>query len=131
MSIQMHGFAHSLARCLDLEGLAPSRLEAVLTTAGDPLEMQHAEPSAETPLIRSSTDFTHLVFVQHRSTVPWQSPHPELTAPFLSGVHEFLMGAERWVASYSAVTETVVVRIPKSVMAQVVEELPSVRERMH
>ena len=35
------------------------------------------------------------------------------------------------MASYSAITEAVVVWIPKGVMARVVEELPSVRERMH
>ena len=62
---------------------------------------------------------------------PWQTPHSELAAPFLIGVHEFLMEAERWSASYSAVTETVVVRIPREAMKLVAERIPPVRERMH
>ena len=62
---------------------------------------------------------------------PWQSPYSELAAPFLIGVHEFLMGAERWSASYSAITEAVIVRIPTEAMQLVVERLPQVRERMH
>ncbi len=62
---------------------------------------------------------------------PWQSPYSELAAPFLIGVHEFLMGAERWSASYSAITEAVIVRIPKEVIQLVTERLPTIRERMH
>ena len=56
---------------------------------------------------------------------PWQSPYSELAAPFLIGVHEFLMGAERWSASYSAITEAVIVRIPKEVIHLVTERHPS------
>ena len=130
MTIQVSGFAETLARCLDFEGVAPEELESALAEAALPLEMRFAEPSAEVPLIRSGSDFTHLVFVQHGVVTPWQSPHSELAAPFLIGVHEFLMGSERWSASYSAITEAVVVRIPKEVMQLVVERLPSVRERM-
>ena len=131
MPIHIEGFAETLARCLDFEGVTPDELEAVLAEAALPLEMRFAEPSAELPLIRSGSDFTHLVFVQHGVVTPWQSPHSELAAPFLIGVHEFLMGSERWSASYSAITEAVIVRIPKEVMQLVVERLPSVRERMH
>ena len=131
MTIHIDGFAETLARCLDFEGVAPESLEAVLAEASSPLEMLFAEPSAEAPLIRSGAAFTHLVFVQHGVVTPWQSPYSELAAPFLIGVHEFLMGAERWSASYSAITEAVTVRIPKEVMALVVKEIPPVRERMH
>ena len=60
-----------------------------------PLEMQFAEPSAGTPLIRSGSSF-------------------------LIGGHEFLMDSQRWSASYSAVTETVVVRIPREAVQLVV-----------
>ena len=130
MTIQVSGFAETLTRCLDFEGVAPEELELVLAEAALPLEMRFAEPSAEIPLIRSGSDFTHLVFVQHGVVTPWQSPYSELAAPFLIGVHEFLMGSERWSASYSAITEAVVVRIPSEVMGHVVERFPSVRERM-
>ena len=131
MPVNIEGFATSLTRCLDFEGVAPDELEAVLAEDALPLEMLFAEPSAEAPLIRSGSDFTHLVFVQHGIVTPWQSPYSELAAPFLIGVHEFLMGAERWSASYSAITEAVVVGIPKDVMQLVVERLLQVRERMH
>ena len=130
MTIHVEGFAETLARCLDFEGVAPDELESVLAAADLPLEMRFAEPSAEAALIRSGSDFTHLVFVQHGVVTPWQSPYSELAAPFLIGVHEFLMGSERWSASYSAITEAVVVRIPMEVMQLLVERLPQVRERM-
>ena len=131
MTVQIEGFAQTLSRCLDFEGVAPASLEAVLIEAALPLQLQVAEPSSETPLIASGSAFTHLVFVQHGTLAPWQFPHSELAAPFLVGIHEFLMGAERWVGSYSAVDEAVVVSIPVGVIARVVERIPSVRERMH
>ena len=93
--------------------------------------MDYVDPSADVPFIQSGATFNDIVSVQHRTAVPWQSPHSELAAPILIGVHEFLMGAERWVASYTAVTEAVLVRTPKGVMSRVVDALPSVRERMH
>ncbi len=131
VTIQISGFSESLSRCMDFEAVSPVELESVLAEASLPLEMRFAEPSAETPLIRSGSTFSHLVFVQHGIVTPWQSPYSELAAPFLIGVHEFLMGSERWSASYSAITEAVTVRIPKEVMALVVKEIPPVRERMH
>ena len=131
MTVQIEGFAQTLARCLDFEGVAPEDLEAVLIEAALPLKLRVAEPSSETPLIASGSAFTDLCFVQHGTLAPWQFPHSELAAPFLIGIHEFLMGAERWVGSYSAVDEAVVVSIPVGVMTQVVERIPSVRERMH
>ena len=131
MTIQVSGFAETLVRCLDFEGVSPEALEAVLAEAALPLEMRFAESSAEAPLIRSGSAFSHLVFVQHGVVTPWQSPYSELAAPFLIGVHEFLMGAERWSASYSAISEAVIVRIPKEVIDLITERLPQVRERMH
>ena len=41
------------------------------------------------------------------------------------------MAAERWVASYSAVTEAIVVWIPVALMQLVVDRIPRVRDRMH
>jgi len=131
MSVRVSGFSKGLVRCLDFESVSVEELDRVFVGAAETLEMDYVEPSADSPFIRSGARFADLVFVQHGTTVPWQSPHSELAAPFLIGVHEFLMDAERWVASYSAITEAVVVRIPKVVMARVVDELPSVRERMH
>ncbi|MYK90295.1 MAG: helix-turn-helix domain-containing protein [Acidobacteria bacterium] len=131
MPVRVSGFAKGLVRCLDFETVSVEELDQVLVGAAETLELDYIEPSSDSPFIRSGAPFAELVFVQHGTAVPWQSPHSELAAPFLIGVHEFLMDAERWVASYSAITEAVVVRIPKVVMARVVDELPSVRERMH
>ncbi|MDE2896644.1 MAG: Crp/Fnr family transcriptional regulator, partial [Chloroflexota bacterium] len=131
MSVRVSGFAKGLVRCLDFESVSVEDLDRVLVGSAPALDMDYIEPSADSPFIQSGSAFADLVFVQHGTAVPWQSPHSELAAPFLIGVHEFLMDAERWVASYSAITEAVVVRIPKVVMARVVDELPSVRERMH
>ena len=131
MPIEIAGFAQSLARCLDFEAVEPPELEKVLADATEPLEMQYAEASADSPLIRSGSLFTHLLFVQHGTIVPWQYPYSELKAPFLIGEHEFLMQAERWVASYSPVTEAIVVWIPVSLIDLVVDQIPRVRERMH
>ena len=93
--------------------------------------MMYAAPSHDTPVIRSGALFTHLVFVQNGTIVPWQYPYSELAAPFLIGDHEFLSEARRWVGSYSAVTEAIVVGIPVGVMKAIVDEVPGVRDQMH
>ena len=131
MPVEIGGFAQALARCMDFDTVEPPELEAVLTEATAALEMQFAEPSAESTLIRSGSLFTHLLFVQHGTIVPLQYPYSELDAPFLIGEHEFLMDAERWVASYSSVTEAIVVWIPVALMQLVVDRIPRVRDRMH
>ena len=131
MPVEITGFAQSLARCLDFETVEPPELEDVLADATEPLEMQYAIASADSPLIRSGSLFTHVLFVQHGTIVPWQYPYSELEAPFLIGDHEFLMDAERWVASYSAVTESIVVWIPVALMKLAVDRLPRVRDQMH
>ena len=131
MPVEIAGFAQALARCLDFETVEPPELEEVLADATERLEMQFAEASADSPLIRSGSLFTHLLFVQHGTVVPWQYPYSELEAPFLIGEHEFLMDAERWVASYSAVTEATVVWIPVALMKLAVDRIPRVRDRMH
>ncbi len=63
--------------------------------------------------------------------VPWQYPHSELSSPFLIGDHEFMMNAERWVASYSAATEATVVCIPVSTMRLAVERMAEIRSNMY
>ncbi len=131
MAVEIAGFAQALARCLDFESVNPARLEMVLATSSEPLEMSYAAPSTDSPLIRSGSPFTHLIFVQSGTVVPWQYPHSELSAPFLIGEHEFLVDADRWVGNYSAVTEAIVVGIPTSVMRLVTESIPSVRDEMH
>ena len=131
MSVEIAGFAQALARCVDFDTVKPSELEVVLAEANAVLEMEFAEPSVNATLIRSGSQFTHLLFVQHGTVVPLQYPYSELEAPFLIGDHEFLMDAKRWVASYSAITEAIVVWIPVSIMQLVAEQLPLVRGRMH
>ena len=131
MPVEIVGFAQALARCLDFDTVEPADLERVLSDAAEPLELRYVEPAADPPLIRSGSRFTHLLFVQHGTVVPWQYPHSELAAPFLIGEHEFLTGSERWVASYSAVTEAIVVDIPVGVMELALDRIPGVRDRMH
>ena len=131
MPVEIVGFANALARCLDFEAVEPADLETALSDAPEPLELRFVEPSSEPPLIRSGSEFTHLIFVQHGTVVPWQNPHSELSAPFLIGEHEFLTDAQRWVGSYSAVTEAIVVDIPISVMKLTLDRIPGVRDRMH
>ena len=131
MPVEIAGFAQALARCLDFDSVKPAELEEALSTASAPFEMSYTEPIAHRPLIRSGARFTHLTFVQSGVVVPWQYPHSELTAPFLIGEHELLMDAERWVATYSAITEATVVQIPVATMTRVIDLIPRVRARMH
>ena len=106
MAIEIAGFAQALARCQVFESVDVGELENVLSTGQEPLEMLFVEPSADVALIQSGEPFTHLYFVQHGMIVPWQYPYSELSSPFLIGDHEFMMDAERWVASYSAATQS-------------------------
>ena len=131
MLVKIGGLAGSLSRCLHFETVDPADLEEALADADEPLELRFVEPASDTPLIGSGAPFTHLVFVQHGTIVPWQYPYSELAAPYLIGEHELLSGAERWVASYSAVTEAIVVDIPVGVMRRILERVPGVRDRMH
>ena len=131
MPIEIAGFAQALARCQVFESVEAAELENVLAAGQEPLEMLFVEPSADVALIRSGEPFTHLYFVQHGMIVPWQYPHSELSSPFLIGDHEFMMGAERWVASYSAATQTTVVAIPVATMRRAVERIPQIRAKMH
>ena len=131
MAIEIAGFAQALARCLVFESVDASELEDVLSRGQEPLEMLFVEPSADVALIRSGDPFRSLYFVQHGMVVPWQYPYSELSSPFLIGDHEFMMGAERWVASYSAATQTTVVGIPVSTMRLAVEKIPEIRTRMY
>ncbi len=131
MPVEIAGFAQALARCLDFDSVDPSDLEDALEESSEPLKLQYVEPSADTPLICSGTEFSHLYFIQHGTVIPWQSPHSELSAPFLIGEHELLSDAERWVISYSAVTEAIVVGIPVGVMKHTLKRIPRVRDTMH
>jgi CRP-like cAMP-binding protein len=131
MTIEIAGFAQALARCQAFESVDAHELEDVLSIGQEPLRMLFVEPSAEVALIRSGEPFTHLYFVQHGMIVPWQYPYSELSSPFLIGDHEFMMDAERWVASYSATAQTTVVAIPVSTMRLAVKRLPQIRTRMY
>ena len=122
MAIEIAGFAQALVHCQAFESVDPGELEDVLASGHEPLEMLFVEPSADVALIRSGEPFTHLYFVQHGMIVPWQYPYSELNSPFLIGDHEFMMGSEHWVASYSAATQATVVGIPVSTMRLAVSE---------
>ena len=131
MAVEIAGFAQALARCEAFEAVDTDELEDVLATGGEPLEMLFVEPSADVALIQSGKPFTHLYFVQHGMVVPWQYPHSELSSPFLIGEHEFMMNAERWVASYSAARQATVVGIPVATMRLAVERIPRIHTQMH
>ena len=131
MAIEISGFAQALARCLVFESVEASELENVLSRGQEPLEVLFVEPSADVALIQSGEPFRSLYFVQHGMVVPWQYPYSELSSPFLIGDHEFMMGAERWVASYSAATQATVVGIPVSTMRLAVERIAELRARMY
>ena len=75
MPVEIAGFAQALARCMDFDTVEPPELEVVLTEATEALEMQFAEPSADSTLIKSGSLFTHLLFVQHGTIVPLQYPY--------------------------------------------------------
>ncbi len=130
MAVEIAGFAQALARCQVFESVDAGELENVLSSGQEPLEMLFVKPSADEALIRSGEPFRHLYFVQHGMIVPWQYPHSELSSPFLIGDHEFMMNAERWVASYSAATEATVVGIPVSTMRLAVERMPQIRSKI-
>lgn len=130
VAVEIAGFAQALARCQAFESVDTCELEDVLATSESPLEMLFVDPSADAALIQSGKPFTHLYFVQHGMVVPWQYPHSELSSPFLIGEHEFMMNAERWVASYSATTEATVVGIPVATMSLAVERIPRIRAQM-
>ena len=130
MSVRIAGFAQSLIQCMDFGDVDPLELEKVLATATAPLTMNRVTPSIEPPIIRSGTQFDHLIFVQRGTIIPWTYPHSELRAPFLIGVPEFLGGAKRWIMSHSASTEAILVSIPVEVMTLIIENIPEVRETM-
>ena len=131
MAVEIAGFSQALARCQVFESVDAGELESVLSSGQEPLEMLFLEPSADEPLIRSGGPFRYLYFVQHGLIVPWQYPHSELSSPFLIGDHEFMMNADRWVASYSAATEATVVGIPVSTMRLAVKRMPKIRSNMY
>ena len=62
------------------------------------------------------------------TVVPWQYPYSELEYLFLLGEHEVLLRPDhpQWVSNYSAVTESLIVRIPVPVMQHVLQTLPTV-----
>ena len=131
MAIEFPGFAQALAGCQAFESVDAGELEKVLSSGQEPLEMLFVEPSSDVALIQSGEPFSHLFFVQHGMVVPWQYPYSELSSPFLIGDHEFMMGAERWVASYSAVTQTIAVAIPVATMRRIVERMSKVHAEMN
>ena len=131
MAIEIAGFAQALARCQAFQSVDAVELEDALSRGQEPLEMLFIEPSADIALIRSGEPFTYLYFVQHGMIVPWQYPYSDLSSPFLIGDHEFMMGAKRWVASYSAATPATVVAIPVATMRLAVERIPQIRSEMY
>ena len=130
MLVGSASLARTLALCLELEGREQAQLEDVLMKANEPLEQFRVDPSLASPLVRSGSEFTHLPFLETGTVEPWQLPPSELEGPFLIGAHEFVAGAERWVATYSAKTTAHGILIPVRVMRTVVARVPSVETQM-
>jgi CRP-like cAMP-binding protein len=130
MPIELAGFAQALARCADFDGVPADALELALEEAGGQLQVQFVNRSDE-PLISSGDPFDGVMFIQSGTVAPWQYPMSELRNPFLLGEHELLMGASRWVATYSAVEDSVVINIPVPTMEIVLSRLPAIRANMH
>ena len=130
MPVEIAGFAHALARCQVFEFIDPDELENALAKAEEPFETKFVDPSEDVPLIRSGDRFTHLYFLQHGTIATWQYPRSELLPPYLIGDHEFMMGSERWVASYSAVTPATVVGVPVATMALIARQIPRIQDQM-
>lgn len=129
MPIEINGFANALGRTAEFEGVPPSEVERALSD-GAPLRLVLADAGVDRPLVRSGSPFTHLLFVQQGTLIPWQFPPSELRFPFLIGDHELLMGASRWMATYSATPGAAVIEIPLSSMQNVLLALPRVRANM-
>ncbi len=130
MPIELRGFADALCRTAEFRDVPPAEVDQVLSDASQPLDLRVAPGPVDTPLVRSGSPFTHLVFVAEGVLYPWQFPHSELRYPFLVGDHELLMGSDRWMATYSAAPGSVVVEIPLATMLEVVEAVPQVRRNM-
>lgn len=131
MAIEIAGFAQALARCPAFGTVDASVLENVIASGEAPLEIRFVEPSNDDALIRSGATFEHLYFIQHGMFVSWQYPYSELSSPFLLGEQEFMMNAERWVATYSPVSPATIVGIPVATMRLVVERIPEIRHQMN
>ena len=130
MPLELHGVAAALCLTADFKGAEPSAVELALQEAGGAVKLKFANEGVGTPLVRSGEAFTHLLLVQSGIVVPWQQPRSELRRPFLIGIHELLMQSNRWVGTYSALTESTIVEIPHETLSHVLNLLPSVREQM-
>jgi len=130
MPVELAGFAHALCRTDEFLGVDPAELDAVLAEATEPLNMRMVSEGPEAPLVSSGAPFTHAIFVQEGVVIPWQHPHSELRYPFFIGSYEILTQASRWMATYSAVKDSVVVEVPVSALNLVIARLPRVKENM-
>jgi hypothetical protein len=130
MPVELQGFAAALCRTGEFRGVTPGELEPVLSNCEEPLHLRIAAGGVGEPIIRSGNEFTHLVFVQQGTLLPWQYPPSELVYPFLIGGHELLMESSRWMATYSATPDAVIVEVPVGMIQRVVEALPLVRTNL-
>lgn len=128
--VELRGLAAALCQTEDFQDADPTAVEELLAEAGDEVRVRFANEGVGTPFVRSGEPFTHLLLVQSGVLVPWQHPHSELRRPFLIGVHELLMSSDRWVATYSALTESTIIEIPRSSVRRLTEALPQVQARM-
>ena len=130
MPLELRGFAAALCRTAEFEGVNADEIEAVLAGSTEPLNLTIAGAGVDEPLIRSGSAFTHLVFVQQGTLLPWQFPSSELVFPFLIGGHELLMESKRWMATYSATPDAVIVEIPMRSVQLMTDAVPRVRMNM-
>ena len=131
MPLDIHEFARALESYQAFRGVPADELAHALREPELELTVDLVEASVE-PLVRSGDPVEDLMFIRHGTVVPWQYPYSELEYPFLLGEHEVLLRPDhpQWVANYSAVTESLIVRIPVPVMQHVLQVHPTVRQNM-
>ncbi len=131
MPVDIHEFVRALTSYPAFHGVSADQLAQALQKPEIELSVDFVEASVK-PLVRSGDPVEDLIFIRHGTVVPWQYPYSELEFPFLLGEHEVLLEPDQpqWVANYSAVTESLIVRIPVPVMRHVLDTLPEVGRNM-
>jgi len=130
MPSEIQGFAAALCRTGEFEGVSPDALQAILDRSDAALDMRLINTGIDEPIIRSGADFTHLVFVQQGTVLPWQFPSSDLRYPFLIGGHELLMESTKWMATYSATRDAVIIEVPVGIFQKITTEIPIVRQNI-
>jgi CRP-like cAMP-binding protein len=127
-AVDTYGAVRALCRCNTFRGADPVQVEALfheyLKEHGGTLS---AEALAAGDVVATSGErLDDLLFIQHGTVVAWQVPVSTLETPYLLGEQELLTGMSHWMATYSAYTETRLVRLPLALLRRVLQASPEV-----